>query len=372
MGKLNAQIRESYFNPIMQIFPVLTFIVINYFRGRETGWLSAVGMAVALAIYVGTAYKGLFRWYMFHMLIFFIIVSAMSISSYLFRNTIAGNIIDKIVLLLSLAGLYAFKRPIVRTSDKLVSPLIPMSNNITEFYNIVKIFIILSSLYTATYFTFFFIGRTQVSPYFKMVNFVSVVFILLLIIYYFLKTKFVRMQLSKERWLPIITKNGKIIGTIQRLTSLSDRRKYMHPVVRGLLVKDGRVLLQRSAEVNDLFYKPSWDSFIDNHINIGEKAEDCLTKTAFENFGIEDVKSFYLTKYTEETEYEYQYALVFIVCNYSGEIVPNPGKIAQMKWWTIPQIEANLTSGIFDERFVKEYDLLKRSGLLNTEDCGCE
>lgn len=370
MGKLKAQLRESYFNPILQILPALTFIVTNYIWGRETGWWCAVIVTIALTFYVNIAYKGLFKWYMFHMLIFFVVVSFMCVTAQLFNGTAINKIIDKTIFLLSLTILSVFRKKIVRLSDKLVSPLVPMSNNITEFYNIVHVFIVLTSLYIIAYLLFFFIGSGQVSADFEVINFISVVFIVLLIVFYVVKIEFVRRQLAKERWLPILNKKGKIIGTIQRLSSLSDRRKYTHPVVRGILIKDGRLLLQKPVDTNDFFYKPSWDSFINNHVGIGERTEECLKKTASELFGIKDINLFLLTKYIEDTPYEHQYVFVFIICSYSGEITPNPLHIAQSKWWTQPQIEANLQAGIFSKKFIREYSLLKRSGLLDSTQIG--
>jgi hypothetical protein len=43
----------------------------------------------------------------------------------------------------------------------------------------------------------------------------------------------------------------------------------------------------------------------------------------------------------------------------------------QLKWWTQHQIEENLESGIFSENFKIEYDLLLRSGLIETGKCNC-
>ncbi len=367
MGTLKAQIRESYFNPVLQLLPVLAFIVTNYLWGVKAGWWCSVGVTLALTLYVHRAYRGLFGWFMLHMLLVLAIVSLMCVTAYGLRDTAIARIADKVVFLLSLIVLSLLRKRIVQVSDRLVSPLIPMSNNIMEFYNIVHIFIVLASLYIAAYFIFFIAGRSHVSPDFEVVNFASVGFILLLILFYVVKIAFVRQQLAQERWLPILNRNGKIIGAIQRLSSLADRRRFTHPVVRCHLVQDGRLLLHKPVDEHDLFYKPCWDCSVDNHVEIGEKPEDCLKKTLAERFAIEPGKSLYLTKYIEDTPYEHQYVLVFVISHYTGELTPNPRKVEQVKWWTQPQIEANLNSGIFNSKFIREYSLLKRSGLLETE-----
>lgn len=50
----------------------------------------------------------------------------------------------------------------------------------------------------------------------------------------------------------------------------------------------------------------------------------------------------------------------------------NKKYIDHAKWWTAKQIEENLESGIFTENFKTEFDLLKRSGLLESVQCECE
>ena len=139
-------------------------------------------------------------------------------------------------------------------------------------------------------------------------------------------------------------------------------------MVRGFLVKDGRLLLQKPVDNPDLFYAPCWDCLVDSHVCINEKPDDCLKKALAERFAIEPAKSLYLTKYIEDTPYEHQYVLVYVISHYSGDLTPNPRLVEQMKWWTRPQIEANLNSGIFNSKFIKEYSLLKRSGLLDAEE----
>jgi len=373
MANLKAQIRESFFNPILQAIPVLLFIFVDSISdGILYEWIAALGAAIILIIRISIIYKGLFKWFLFYLGMFLVLISIMSVLSFFITNSIIAPVIDEIVFLVSLILMLVFQKPITKISDKLVSPLIPMNNNIAEQNRNIRIFVAFISGYLILYFIFKIINNPNTELFVRILNYVFFGSFLLLILYNFIKTIFVRHQLAHEHWLPIITKEGKVVGIIQRLSSLSDKKKYTHPVVRGILVCEGRVLLQKSVDKNDPFYKPLWDNLVGAHISIGEKADDCLKKTALENFGIENMKLFYLTKYLHNTPYELQYELVFIICNYSGKLLPNPQKISELKWWTVPQIESNLNSGIFDERFVNEYNLLKRSGFLEADDCKCE
>ncbi len=372
MWKLKTQIKESFFNPVLQALPVLVFILVIHLFGSKYAWYSAAIITIGLIVYVRIAYKGLFKWYIFYISLFFVIVTIMSIVINIFPNENVTPILPEVVLITTFIILDTLRKPLTTLSDKLVSPFIPMGNNISELYKNIKTSIFLVATYLLGYFLVIFFDRFNTLHSFSILTYIYLTLIIFLILFSLIKTKFVRSQLAGERWLPIINKEGKVIGIIQRMSSFCDRRKYIHPVVRGIVVNEGRILMQLPANQDDIFYKPLWDNLISNHIDIGDKAEDSLKKTAFEYLGIENIKSFYLTKYDYETPYEYQYVLVFIIGKYDGEIIPNPKKIESLKWWTMPQIDSNLNSGIFDERFIKEYDLLKRAGLLESEEYDCQ
>ena len=363
MRNQERQLKESFFNPIYQLYPLLIFLIIDHIFAREYAWYGAAITAIGLTIYVSAIFPRLFKWYMFYMFLFLMTTALMGISGNFFKIEKFIPLADEVVFLIALLLIRLFRKQLTALSDKLVSPFVPMSNNILEFYRNVKISTIFVFCYLVLYIAIIFINHTYQHIEFYILNYIFVGAWISLIVFSHLKTRFVRYHLTDERWLPIVTRDGKVVEQIQRLSSLADRRRYTHPVVRGILIKDGQILMQKPVE-GDVFYKPLWDNMIDNHIGIGEKAENCLKKTALKRFGIENVKFFCLTEYIHATPYEYQYEFVFIIGDYSGEIIPNPKRIAQMKWWTFAEIEENLNAEIFDERFIKEYDLLKRSGLL--------
>ena len=78
----------------------------------------------------------------------------------------------------------------------------------------------------------------------------------------------------------------------------------------------------------------------------------------------------YLSNYSVEGKNEKQYAFLFVSC-LQTEYRLSPSTLEQTKWWTQRQIEDNLNDGIFSENFKMEYDLLQRSGLLETGKCEC-
>jgi len=85
---------------------------------------------------------------------------------------------------------------------------------------------------------------------------------------------------------------------------------------------------------------------------------------------LDNFKYMYLSNYTIECKREKQYAFLFISCQ-QVEYDLNPTFSEQTKWWTQEQIKDNLATGIFTDNFLTEFDLLQRSGLLETGKCHC-
>lgn len=372
MKKLKAEIRESFFNPLLLIFPVLIYIITSYIFKSHVACIASAGVTLAVAVYVYFSYKGVFRWYLFYMLYFMAVTAIMGILPLFIKSELIRPVIDMIVCLVALLVLFILKKPVEKLSDKLVSPLLPMSNNLSELYKALKTFIYLIAGYLLLYYVFRLGDNPRKEFYTDILNYVYLGLVVIVCIFGIIKVRIVRLQLTNERWLPIITKEGKVVGTIQRVSSLSDRNKYIHPVIRGVVINEGKILLHHPAK-EDLFYPKEWDVFVSNHINIGETAEESLKNSLTNCYGVEDLKTFLLTKYMFETPYEHQYVLLFIISNFNGEVYPNPEYIGQLKWWTSKQIEDNFSAEIFTEKFIKEYGLLKRSGLLDIDDnCKCE
>lgn len=367
---LTKHIRESFFNPILYILPVLIFIVVDNFSNLTYAWITSLVAAGGLILYIHKNYNHSFKWYLFCMCISLATMFLMSLTRLLPINTLLVDLSYEFVFFICLSLLYVFKKPVTNISKKLVSPLQPMENNIMELYRIIKIFIILVTGYIILFLIFSTINNENTERFFFILDLTYSILVIILIIYEFINISFIRKQLTKEKWVPILNSKGKSIGSIQQISSFIDEKKYIHPVIRGLYINDNKILLQMPVP-SKLVSSPQWDSFLTNHVTISETAKDCLEKTAYECFNIIQLRTFYLTKYIFETPFEYQYAFVFIICKIEEEIKAHSKYIQQVKWWTLRQIEHNLNKGIFTEQFLKEFDLLKRSGLIETDEYNC-
>lgn len=369
MIKLRKQIKESFFNPVLHFLPLLLFMVVDELWGMDIAWKVAFPVAFGIVIYIYFRYNQIFIWNLVFTFMFMGIGIFASLAPLLPLPLVFQGAEDKLVVLAFVIVFLFFRKQIQHIILQIMPRLIPMSNNFSELYRAfwVMFFVLLSYISSNLLLRLF--ALVNYSLYFQLLQGIFIAIICVLSIFEVIRVHIIRSKLVREEWWPIVTKQGKIIGSIQHLISLSDEKKYMHPIVRVLLIDKGMIFMQkRSAE--DLIFPGFWDTAISNHVRVGETIEQCIDRTTEERYALKGVKYMYLSNYTNETPKEHQYAFLFVSCQLT-EINPNPTFIELTKWWTQQQIEENLDKAIFTENFKIEYDLLQRSGLLETGKCQC-
>lgn len=368
MEKLRKQIRESFFNPVLHFLPLLIFLIVDEFSGISLAWKISFPIALVLLTYIYFVYKRLFTWHLVFTLLF-VVVSVIAYVELFFAVPVLFQKLGyEIAFLLFLSSLLIFKKQMHGALMKIISRLIPMKNNFSELYRIIwKLFLLLLAYVGGTIFLYY--KGFANSSYQQIFQYVYLGLLFSLIVYEVFRVQIIRAKLIREEWWPIVTDQGKIIGSVQHLTSLNDDNKYMHPIARVFIIDKGMILLQkRSAE--GLFYPGLWDTAISNHVKMGETIEQCIERTAKERYSLSGFKYMYLSNYTLELEKEQHYAFLFVSCQ-QAEFKFNPIFADHLKWWTQKQIEEELETGIFTDNFKVEYDLLKRSGVLESGKCEC-
>ena len=321
-----------------------------------------------MSVYVFLAYKRIFVWYLVF-ISFFFTVSILACFQLLFPlPDVFQHLGYELVVVLFFLIFLLLRKPIQRLIQKAISKLIPMSNNFNELKRVVWKLFTLILVYIIGNVILFYKGLAA-SPYQQLLQSVYLGLLVFLIVYEVLRVQIIRAKLIREEWWPIVTEQGKIIGSVQHLTSLNDENKYMHPIARVLIIDKAMILLQKRSLESPIF-PGLWDTAITNHVQMGETIEQCVDRTAKERFSLTNFKYMYLANYTIESEKEFHYAFLFVSCQ-ETEFKLNTTLIESLKWWTQQQIDENLETGIFSENFKVEYDLLKRSGLLETGKCEC-
>jgi len=366
MQALRKQIKESFFNPILHLLPLLLFLVVDDFFGMSMAWKVTFPIALVLLIYVYFVYNRIFTWHLIFTIIFIAISTMAGLETLLPVRLVDSTLVYEVVVLLFLLTFIIFRKQIQKAITGVISNLIPMSNNFEELYRVIKFMFAVLFCYVLA----FVIVHTKVKNdalYLQFLQSFYVGILVFLSAYEILRVHIIRGKLIKEEWWPIVSNQGKIIGSIQHLTSLNDQMKYMHPVVRVILIDKSMVLMKKRA-FDDTESPNLWDTSFSNHVRMGETIEKCVDRSAEENYALNNFRFMYLSNYTVECKNEKQYAFLFVSCLQESYKL---NQDVNTKWWTQRQIEDNLNDGIFSENFKVEFDLLQRSGLLESGKCEC-
>jgi len=370
MQKLRKQISESFFNPLLHFFPLLVFLIIGDFWGLKTAWYTALPLAIFILIYVYVYYKSIFEWLLDSTSIFIIIASIISFFPNNFLSKKFHPIIAEYICLVFLILSIIFKSKVEKRIDKFRTRTVSMDNNVNEHFRIIRILAIILFLYVHIYLITFLIDIEKSAQYQHFTYNLYLGVLIFVLLYEIIRVSAIRIRLLREEWWPIVNESGKVIGSIQHLNSINDMKKYMHPIIRVMLIDDNLIYLQQRCK-NELISPGLWDTSISNHVRMNETLEQCIQRSISEQYGLTELNTIFLSNYIHETEHEYQYAFLFIACKKS-DLTPNPSYIDKSKWWTLKQIGDNLNSGIFTDNFLVELEQLKRSGMLDAGICSCK
>jgi len=370
MQAFRKQINESFFNPLLHFIPLLLFILINSNFGSSVALSVVYFSVVSILVYSYFLYANIYKYLGVSYLVSTIIIAFIIFYPEEYIASTFKPVFSELVTVTSFLLLLILRRKITEFVSSVTPRHVAMTNNLDEHFRIVLLLVLIMSAYIIIYF----ISQLflNISDYFF--NFVRNVYwgVLFFVMFYeFIRVTMVRIRLSKEEWWPIVNEQGKLIGSIQREESITAVEKHIHPIIRVILINDSKIFLQKKC-LNEKCDAGLWDVTLSNHIRMNETVEQCIQRTAYENYNQKDIKPVLLSKFLHATNTVIQFEYLFKICNL--QIVnTNPDLIDSVKWWTFQQIDANIGSGIFTQSFEKEYEILKRSGLLENGkyQCNC-
>jgi len=368
---LKKFISESFFNPILHVLPIVAFLVAEDFYGVQKAWIMSFPLTILLVGYVLVFYKSIIRWYLVSVFVYF---SVGLIITYLVSKNIPvpyDMVIGELVAMSFLLLLLVFRKVIFKMVVSISNKKLSMENNLNELIRTTNIFSVIFALFSLSYVLVYLFVKEHKVWAITFVYQAYTTMIIVFVIYETIRVFAVRGSLLKEEWLPIVNKYGREIGSINYHTSINnEQKKYMHPVVRVIIIEGNRIFLKKNSCKDDI-NPDRWDNAICTHLRLKESVEDCVVRAVSTTYGMTNINPVFLANYHIENSCEHQYVHLFISCRLSDDNLSFDAN-SQVKWWTIPQINAELESGIFTENFLKEYELLKRSGLIDSGKCECE
>ena len=146
----------------------------------------------------------------------------------------------------------------------------------------------------------------------------------------------------------LVDEQDQEIGSEEKLAA--HRTPMLHRAFSIFLYDDDgpetRVLLQQRAL--DKYHSGGlWANSCCSHPRVGEVLEEATVRRLEEELGVTGVRlrevgSFVYFHRFREDLYEFEYDHVFIG-RYAGDVTPNPEEIAQVRWFTVPELQDELT-----------------------------
>lgn len=367
MQSLKKQISESFYNPILYFLPTLVFIVVDDFWGLNNAWKISFPVAFALVFYVYFQYRRMFIWHGV-LAVGYLIVGLLS--------TIASEIlpvfgyVDELVFFILLTIMIFQKKSLGKIAYKTLPHELPLSNNENELFRVAKILMMITLFYLLVALVLEALNAPNQDKLLNIVKYCYAFGVGFIGIFETIRVFIVRNRLMNEDWLPVVDEEGKVTGSVQYQPGTESESRLMHPVVRLYFIENGKIFLQQ-RKPNDRSEPLHWDASLSRQVRMSESIIMALKKFTRKLYQIEPLKYLFLTNYIYHGKFSNQYIYLFVLCKSDG-IQPQEGEVYLTKWWTQKQIEAELGAGVFTERFEKEYEYLKRSGLLEQDGCDCD
>lgn len=185
------------------------------------------------------------------------------------------------------------------------------------------------------------------------------VILLLVMIFEITRLHILGKKLYREEWLPVVTEKGDVTGRVAKSITKELKNWFMHPVVRVVLLHDGKIYLKErdpSCLLNPGRLDYPFEKYLQFNHDIDEAARNSLGREC----GERDLPLRFLLKYTFENDTTNRLIFLYAV-NVTDEETFNSLPLNGGKLWTLAQIEDNMQGGLFSECFEQEFEYLKNT-----------
>lgn len=185
------------------------------------------------------------------------------------------------------------------------------------------------------------------------------VILLLVMILETTRLHFLGKKLYHEEWLPVVTEKGDVTGRVAKSITKELKNWFMHPVVRVVLLHDGKLYLKKrdpSCLLNPGRLDYPFEKYLQFNHDIDEAARNSLGREC----GERDLPLRFLLKYTFENDATKRLIFLYAV-NVTDEETFNSLQLNGGKLWTLAQIEDNMQCGLFSECFEQEFEYLQNT-----------
>ena len=156
-----------------------------------------------------------------------------------------------------------------------------------------------------------------------------------------------------SEYFEIVDEHDAVIGTARR-SECHGNPQLIHRVAHVLVFdQQGRLLLQKRSLNKDV-QPGKWDTSVGGHLDPGETYEEAAAREMFEELGLVDLPLTFLHAYQMRSDFESENVATFTTCH-DGPFHFSTREIDEVRFWTLQEIDAALSSGILTPNFEDEW-----------------
>lgn len=149
------------------------------------------------------------------------------------------------------------------------------------------------------------------------------------------------------------TNEYRVVGRAPR-GACHGNPQLIHAVARvQVFDRQGRLLLQLRSATKDI-QPGTWDTAVGGHLLPGEEAEAAARREMQEELGVAPDQLEFLHRFLWRTPVESEWVTTYRTLH-EGPFRPEPGEIAELRFWTRAEIQAALGTGILTPAFEDEF-----------------
>jgi len=350
-------IKQLLFKLLPGLLPLFVFIIADEIWGTKIGLIVAIAIGVLETFYLWIREKRFDKFILFDT---FLIVSLGGVSILLDNDVffkLKPAIIGVIICILLGVSVFTPQNFVLAMSKRYFKGVEFTDEQHAQLMRSLKIIFYIFLLHTIlVFYSVWFMSKEAWA-------FISGGLFYILIGVYFVfeyASKFLqRRKFNNEEWLPLVDREGKIIGKATR-TQCHENKNLLHPVVHlHVFNSKGELYLQKRS-LNKLVQPGKWDTAVGGHIELNESIEHSLSREALEEIGISGFKPQLLVKYEWHSEMESELVFSFVT-TYMGKITPNKTELDGGRFWTFSEIKKQLEKGTFTPNFEHEFKMLEKA-----------
>lgn len=367
------RIKKGLDNQAMGLLPLLLFMFLdNYFSYLLSFIIGVTFCFVCIFLYQVLSKDKVYQFFLLptaFTLILYSVFLCLRLEPVLF---IYSPLITELLLVVVLAFIGFTKRSTlrrIRTSKRPTYKRTMMRTTLNEFYFVAQLIQNFYTLHLFIILVYSILPDPMQNVRFEKFLYreLGVIIGILVILYEQIRLSMMQGSLKKEMWLPVLNDDGKVIGCIARSVSRSLPKKYYHPVVRVVVIYEGKLYLVKRSK--DAFISPDrMDYPYHGYVLFRHSIESTVHEAIGDLSNDKDITPRFLLRYTFENEKVKHLVSLYVVCLQTEQQMEQCKKTGG-KLWTTRQIEENLGTGVFSECFEQEFFYLQNTILLAENFC---